>query len=153
MAPPATATARSSVRARPSAAPTGNRRPPLRVFQPTPRRRSAARSFRRSTLWVAAILVVGSLLSVVVADALLTQGQVRLTSLQAQVATATATQKSLQADVAQKAAPPVVVSQAESQGLVAPAQVIYLPAVPLDVPLPVPHLTPAPPPPATPATR
>ena len=54
------------------------------------------------------------------------------------------TQKSLQIAVAEKAAPPVVVSQAKSQGLVAPTQVVYLPQVPLDVPLPGPGSSPRP---------
>jgi hypothetical protein len=81
---------------------------------------------------------------VVLGDALLTEGQVRLSVVQAKVASAVATEKSLQASVAEKAAPPVVVGQAEGQGLVAPTQVVDLPQVPLNVPLPAPHTTPLP---------
>jgi hypothetical protein len=145
MAPPAAATARrSSARVLPRSLPSGPRRPPLRVFEPAPRRRPGIRPLRRSTMWVAGLLIVGSLLAVVVGDALITEGQVRLSKTQAQIAAAISTQKSLQVAVAGKAAPPVVVKQAKSQGLVAPSQVVYLPRVNLNVPLPVPRTTPAP---------
>lgn len=90
------------------------------------------------------MLVVGSLLTVVVGDALVTEGQVRLSSEQGQLAAALSTQKSLQVEVAEKSAPPVVVSQAESQGLIAPTTVDYLPQVPLNVPLPPPQTAPLP---------
>jgi hypothetical protein len=80
-------------------------------------------------------------LAVVVGDTLLAQGQVRLTALQAEVAAATTTQKAEQVAVANKAAPPVVVSQAKAQGLVIPTQVVSLPQVPLNVRLPVPQTT------------
>ena len=53
-----------------------------------------------------------------------------------------AIQKGLQVEVAGKAAPPVVVQKAKSQGLVASPQVVYLPQVPLNVPLPVPQTAP-----------
>jgi hypothetical protein len=96
-------------------------------------------------MWVSGLLVVGSLVAVVVGDAMITQGQVRLSATQAEIAAAITTQKSLQVSVAEKAAPPVVVKEAKSQGLVAPSQVVYLPRVNLNVPLPVPQVTPAPP--------
>ncbi len=52
--------------------------------------------------------------------------------------------------VAQLAAPTRVVRMAETQdGYIAPAQVDYLPEVPLDVPLPAPQTGP----PASPARR
>jgi hypothetical protein len=95
-------------------------------------------------MWISGLLIVGSLLAVVVGDALITQGQVRLSSTQRALAAAEADQKSLQIAVAMKAAPPVVVSQAKSQGLVAASQVVYLPQVPLNVPLPPPRIVPAP---------
>jgi hypothetical protein len=141
MAPPATAR-RAIVRAAPRPA---SPRPPLQVFEPTPRPKPARRSVRRPTMWVAGLLVVGSLLAVVVGDAMISDGQVRLTATQGQIAAATTAQKALQVNVASIAAPPVVVSQAESAGMVAPAQVVYLPRVPLNVPLPVPQLTAQPP--------
>ncbi len=142
MAPSAPATARRPARSAPPATP---RRPALRVLEPTPRRRRKAAGVPRSTLWLSAVLVIGSLLAVVVGDALVTQGQVHLAAEQAQVAAAESVQKSRQVAVAEKSAPPVVVNQARSQGLVAPSQVVYLPEVPLNVPLPAPQTAPLPP--------
>jgi hypothetical protein len=88
--------------------------------------------------------VVGSLLAVVVGDAMVTEGQVRLSTAQSQIAAAALTQKASQVEVAEKSAPPVVVAQAKSQGLVAPTTVVYLPQVPLETPLPIPQTSPAP---------
>jgi hypothetical protein len=99
---------------------------------------------------VSIALVAGSLLAVVAGDDLVTQGQIRLSSIESRVASATASQKSAQVTVAQLAAPTRVVSMAETQdGYVAPPQVIYLPEVPLDVPLPAPQTGP----PASPNRR
>jgi hypothetical protein len=110
MAPPATATARRApARPSPRPGPSTPRRPPLRLFQPAPRSRPSSRFVGRSTIWLSGLLIVGSLLAVVLGDALLTEGQVRLSVVQAKVASAVATEKSLQASVAEKAAPPVVV--------------------------------------------
>jgi hypothetical protein len=95
-------------------------------------------------MWLSAVLVIGSLLVVVVGDALLTQGQVHLAAEQNALANAVTTQKSRQVAVAEKAAPPVVVAQAKSQGLIAPNTIGYLPEVPLNVPLPVPQTAPLP---------
>ncbi len=95
-------------------------------------------------MWLSGLVVIGSLLSVVVGDTILAEGQVRLSTIQHEVAAATVAERASQAAVAEKAAPPVVVSQAKSQGLVAPNQVVYLPEVPLDVPLPVPQTAPTP---------
>jgi len=94
-------------------------------------------------MWLSGLLIVGSLLAVVVGDALLTQGQVRLATTQRALAGAVTTQKSLQIALAKKAAPPVVVSQAKSQGLVAASQVVNVGQVPLNVPLPPPRLVPS----------
>jgi hypothetical protein len=91
-------------------------------------------------MWLSGLLIVGSLLAVVVGDALVTQGQVRLATTQRALASAQATQKSLQNGVAAKAAPPVVVSHAKGQGLVAASQVVNVGQVPLNVPLPPPRL-------------
>ena len=143
MAPPVATARRNPARSAPSL-PAGPRRAPLRVFEPAPRRRSSPRAVRRATMWVSGLLIVGSLLAVVVGDALVTEGQIRLSTTQRQIAAAVAAQKSLQVAVAEKAAPPVVVKQARSGGLVAPGQVVYLPRVSLSVPLPVPHTTPGP---------
>ena len=95
-------------------------------------------------MWISGLLIVGSLLAVVVGDALVTQGQVRLSTTEAALAAAVAKQKTLQIAVAMKAAPPVVVSQAKKEGLVAASQVVYLPEVPLNVPLAPPRIVPNP---------
>jgi hypothetical protein len=95
--------------------------------------------------------VVGSLLFVVVGDAMVAQDQVRLSNLQGAIASAQATQKSMQTEVAQLAAPDRVVAQGIALGLTAPAQVVNLPQVPLDVPLPVPQTSSAPTPATSPA--
>ena len=79
------------------------------------------------------------------------QGQVRLADLQTQIAAQQATQKSVQTAVAQLAAPDRVVAQGIALGLTAPAQVVDLPQVPLDVPLPAPDTAPRPRPPPPPA--
>lgn len=145
MAPPSGATAaarRSAARAQPR--PAAPRRPPLRLFEPTPRRKPGTRRLHRPAMWLSALLVLGSLLAVVVGDTLMAEGQVRLTTTEHALAAAVTIEKAAQVAVAEKAAPPVVVSQARTQGLVTPAQVVYLPQVPLDVPLPVPQITPGP---------
>ena len=141
MTPAGTATARRApARPAPRPAPSAPRRPPLRLFEPAPRRRVGPRAVERRTVWLSGLLIVGSLLAVVIGDAFVTQGQVRLSTTQRELVVAEAAQKSLQVAVAQKAAPPVVVAQAKSRGLVAATQVVYLPQVPLDVPLPAPQI-------------
>lgn len=140
MAPPSTATARRATAApqpRPSA-----RRPALRVVQPERRRGVRAGGSRRSHVWLAVGMVVASLLFVVVGDAMVAQGQVRLAKIQLAISAQQATQKAMQTEVAQLAAPDRVVAQGIALGLTAPAQVVNLPEVPLDVPLPVPDTSP-----------
>jgi hypothetical protein len=93
-------------------------------------------------MWLSGLLIAGSLLAVVVGDALVTQGQVRLATTQRELVSAQTTQKSLQTALAKKAAPPVVVGDAKSHGLVAANQVVNVGQVPLNVPLPPPRLVP-----------
>ena len=145
MAPPSTGAARRA--ATPQQRPS-TRRPPLRIFEPEPRRSPRRGRSRRGHVWLAVALVVGSLLAVVVGDSLVAQGQVRLAKIQSAIAVEQATQKSMQSEVAQLAAPDRVVAQGIALGLTAPAQVVNLPEVPLNVPLPVPQTAAA----ATPAT-
>ncbi len=140
MAPPASGTARRATAA-PQPKPS-TRRPALRVFEPQPRRSGRRRLSRRGHVWLATLLVVGSLLIVVVGDTMVTQGQVHLAGLQSEIAAQQATQKSMQVEVAQLAAPDRVVAEGIALGLKAPAQVEDLPEVPLDVPLPVPDTAP-----------
>ncbi len=144
MAAPTSVAPRLPSRTAPRPEPSRPRRPPLRILEPTRRPKPAPRSVRRWTVWLSGALVVGSLLTVVVGDALVSEGQVHLATTQGQLAAAVVTQKAYQVEVAGKAAPPVVVAQAKRQGLVAPPYVVDLPQVPLDVPLPVPQTAPLP---------
>ncbi|HEX3459367.1 MAG TPA: hypothetical protein VHT49_00565 [Acidimicrobiales bacterium] len=137
MAPPASSAARRPA-VRPQPAP---RRPPLRLFESAPRSRH--RSRRRPTVLVAVALIVGSLLSVVAADDLVAQGQIRLSHTQTLTAAALTQQKQLQVSVAQLSAPQIVVTEARQLGMVAPTQIVDLPSVPLNVALPVPNTAPA----------
>jgi hypothetical protein len=148
MAPSSTGAARRTAAPQPR---PSVRRPPLRVFQPEPRRRSRRGRSRRASVWLAVSLVVGSLLGVVVGDTLVAQDQVRLAKLQAAIGSAQAAQKTMQTEVAQLAAPDRVVQQGIALGLTAPAQVVNLPEVPLNVALPVPDTTPVAPSSPTPA--
>jgi type II secretory pathway pseudopilin PulG len=92
---------------------------------------------------LASVLIVGSLLSVVAADDLVAQGQIRLSNTQSQTAAAQTQQKQLQVAVAQLSAPQLVVTEARGLGMVAPTQIVDLPSVPLNVALPVPDSSPA----------
>ena len=144
MAPPPPAQAanrRPAAAPQPAAAP---RRPPLRVFEPEPRRSVRRSLSRRGHVWLGVAMVVGSLMAVVVADAMVAQGQVRMAALQAKINDQLTIQKSVQSEVAQLAAPGRVVAQGINHGLIAPAQVVNLAQVPLDVPLPIPDTSPLP---------
>ena len=132
---------------RPAGRPTPRpapRRPPLRVFEPEKKRPFRFRRTGRHQLWLSAGMIVTSLLAVVVGDAFVTQSQVRLAHLQVEVDAATATQKTLASTVAQLAAPSRVVARGIQLGLTAPAQVVDLPQVPLNVALPEPVIAAAP---------
>jgi hypothetical protein len=93
-------------------------------------------------MWFTVVLVVGSLLAVVVGDALVSEGQVRLAAAQQELQAATNTLKNYQVNVAQKSAPDLIVSEAERDGYRAPSVGVTLPYVPLSVPLPVPNTSP-----------
>ena len=95
-------------------------------------------------------VVVASLLAVVVAQALLANGQVRLSTLQHDLSLEQSTHRQAELNVSGLETPPRIVSAATSQGMVHPASVVELPYVSLSVPLPTPKVTPAPAaPPAT----
>jgi cell division protein FtsL len=103
-------------------------------------------------LVLAALLVIGSLMAVVVADDVIAQDQVSLSSAQQQVATLTNTHRELQIAVSLQQAPQRVVNTAEGQlGMVPPGQITDLPEVSLSTPLPVPQTTPIPAPATPPA--
>ncbi|MHB1711801.1 MAG: hypothetical protein ACYCV7_10420 [Acidimicrobiales bacterium] len=89
-------------------------------------------------MFAAGVLVLGSLLSVVVGDDLVAQGQIRLSQTESLAAAASIRQKRLQVKVAELSAPQIVVTEAKRLGMVTPAQIVDLPSVPLNVALPVP---------------
>jgi hypothetical protein len=94
-------------------------------------------------------IIVASLLAVVVAQALLTNGQVRMSTLQHQLSLEQSTHRQAELAVSQLETPSRIVGAALSQGMVHP-NVTELPYVPLSVPVPTPKVTPAPAaPPAT----
>jgi Tfp pilus assembly protein PilW len=75
---------------------------------------------------VAAALVLGSLLIVAGVQAYMTQEQVRLTQVQAQLATQVGEHHDLELRVAQLSNPGHIVSAAQHQGLTVPTQVTDL---------------------------
>jgi cell division protein FtsB len=158
MAPPSSSAAARRAAAVPdsrrgSAAPDPRqapRKPPLRILSPATR--SKPRRGNRVLMAVSALLVVGSLMAVVVADDVIAQGQVKLSAAQQQVNSLTNTHRELQTGVSVQQAPQMVVSVAESQlGMVSPGQITDLPQVSLTKPLAVPQTAPNPAP-ATPSS-
>jgi hypothetical protein len=95
--------------------------------------------------------VVGALLAVVVGQALLANGQVRLTSLQQDLALEQSAHRQSELSVAELETPARIVAAAGQLHMVRPDNVIELPYVSLQVPLPTPTVTPAPAPPPAPA--
>ncbi len=128
------------------------RRVPLRVIPG--RTRSGTRTRRvaggRVLNMLSVSIVVAALLAVVVAQALLANGQVRMSMLQHDLALEQAAHRQAELAVAQLETPSRIVAAAASEGMVRPAGVVELPYVSLSVPLPTPKVTPAPtPPPAS----
>jgi hypothetical protein len=90
-------------------------------------------------------MVMAALLAVVIGQALLANGQVRLSSLQQQLALEQSTHRQGELAVAQLETPARIVAAASGQlQMVRPANVIELPYVSLSAPLPTPNVTPAP---------
>lgn len=127
--PPAAAQRAASVRAPATSPRVQARQPSLRVLTARPARRG------RLLRMLSASLVVGSLLAVVVGHSMLAQGQVRLTSAQTQMANEQAIHRQLLASVAQAENPAQIIAEAKNLGLVPPANVKQLPAVPLNTPI------------------
>jgi len=147
MVPPSSS-ALASPSSRTSSRPGGSapRRPPLRVV---PSRRAGTRG-RRVLNLVALSLVVLSLLAVVVGQALLADGQVRLTAVEQQLQAAQGVHRQDELHVAESETPARIVATALSKlGLGHFGQAIQLPYVRLTTPLPTPTVTPAPAAPAS----
>ena len=151
MTPTATATARrpgavtaGGPRATPSRAPVGDRRPPLEIVAGGPRRRPRERRHSIGTMLAISSLVV-SLLAVVVGQAVLASGQVRLSRQEAKVAAAQAEHRTMELATAELQTPSRIVARAEQQlHMQQPSQVTQLPSVPLDVPVGAPTIVAAP---------
>jgi hypothetical protein len=146
MAPPSSAAARRVPSSR-TAHESGRRSsPPLRVV---PGRRTGARRNRILTV-VAASMVVLSLLVVVVGQAMLANGQVRLTAVEQKLALAQGLHRQAELQVASLETPSRVISEAlGSLHLVNPAGISQLPYVVVTKPIPTPTITAAAPTPTT----
>jgi type II secretory pathway pseudopilin PulG len=100
---------------------------------------------------VSVTVVLGALLAVVVGQALLANGQVRLSALQHQLTLEQSAHRQAELAVSELETPARIVAAASGQlHMVHPSQVIELPYVSLATPLPTPNVTAAPatPPPA-----
>jgi hypothetical protein len=85
---------------------------------------------------LAASVLIGALLAVVVAHSMLAQGQVRLSAVQGQVAAEQALHRELLASVAEAENPERIIAVAKQlTNLVPPSNVTQLPAVPLNTPI------------------
>jgi hypothetical protein len=163
MAPPSAATAATARRhtvaaaSSPSrrwgrgAATPATRRPPLRLVPGRSRARSAARPTRaplargRLLTMLSVTMVVAALLAVVVGQALLANGQVRLSALQHDLALQQSAHRQSELTVAELETPSRIVAAALGQlGMVRPANVVELPYVSLSAPVPTPKVTAAP---------
>ena len=118
-----------------------SKRPPLHVV---PRRRpDGARS--RFVTYLPAIMVVLALLVVVVGQAVLANGQVRMTGLEQQLQAAQARHSEQVESVSKLETPARIVGDATSGGkMTRPSHVTQLPYVPLTTPIATPTVTPAP---------
>ncbi len=130
----------------------------LRIVPPRGRRgRQAtdhrARNRRRTLPIISISLVVAALLAVVVAQALLANGQVRLSALQHELSLEQSAHRQAELSVSELETPARIVGAATSQlQMVRPATVTELPYVSLNTPLATPNVTPAAAPPSTSAT-
>jgi len=86
--------------------------------------------------FVAAAIVISGLFTAVVGHALLAEGQVRLGKLQTQATAIQATNRSTVLKVSSLETPERIAQAAGTLHLVQPSDVIQLPSVPLNVPLP-----------------
>jgi hypothetical protein len=128
----------------------------LRVVEPDHSHVTSAKAAhraapRRLPLVLAVVLVVGSLMTVVVGHSVLVAEQIRLTNVQAAITGAKNIQRQDVLSVSMLEAPTRIVADARSQlHMASPAEVVQLPYVALDTPLPTPDVTT--PPAGTPAS-
>ena len=120
-----------------------SKRPPLRVVPHRRRRPDGARS--RIVTYLPAIMVVVALLVVVVGQAILANGQVRMTGLDQQLQVAQARHSAQEESVSKLETPARIVGDATAKGkMTRPSHVTQLPYVPLNIPIATPNVTPAP---------
>jgi hypothetical protein len=101
---------------------------------------------------VALALVVGSLVAVVIGQAVLANDQVQMSALQHELSLEQSTHRHAELQVANLETPRRIVGDATKAGMVHPAQVIELPYVPLNAPIATPNVTAAPAPTTTTTT-
>jgi hypothetical protein len=98
-------------------------------------------------------MVVLALLVVVAGQAMLADGQVRMTGLEQQLQAAQARHSAQEERVSNLETPSRIVSDATAKGkMTRPSHVTQLPYVPLNIPLATPNVTPAPSSPVTTTT-
>jgi hypothetical protein len=134
------------------------RRAPLRVVPERTRRggrrgRVAAHP-GRPLIVLSISVVVAALFAVVVGQAFLANGQVRLSDLQHRLTLEQSAHRQAEQEVAGLETPSRIVAAAQNQGHMVHATLVQLPYVSLSVPLPTPKVlpAPAPPPPTTSST-
>jgi cell division protein FtsL len=142
MAPSSNGAARRVASSRVAGDPGRNpsKRPPLHVVPS--RRRDGVRS--RFVTYLPAIMVVLALLVVVAGQAMLANGQVRMTGLDQQLQAAQARHGEQVESVSKLETPSRIVGDATANGkMTRPSHVTQLPYVPLNTPLATPNVTPA----------
>jgi cell division protein FtsL len=148
MVPPGTATARQVAAARPGRQPGREAaRPPLRVV---PKKGQGAAQGRLAT-YLAVALVVVALLVVVVGQAMLANGQVRLTAVEQKLVAEQATHRQIELQVANLQQPSRIVGEATGTAMhmVISGIPVQLQHVSLTTPLATPKVTPVPAAPAS----
>lgn len=146
--PPAAAATATATRAHRHVGSSQPRRwTPLRLVPGRSRRSGrGTRLFGNSRLLsvLSASIVVVSLLAVVVAQAMLANGQVRLSTLQHQLSLEQSTHRQAELAVSELETPSRIVGAATSQLGMTHPNVVELPYASLSVPVATPHVTPAP---------
>jgi hypothetical protein len=143
MAPPSESAARAPSRRHGATQVTRPRLPSLRLV----RARSSGKPTRRGRAIeiIALVLVVGSLLAVVIGQAVLANDQVQMSALQQELSLEQSTHRQAEVRVAGLETPQRIVGDATKAGMIHTAQVIELPYVSLKVAIATPNVTPAPP--------
>jgi hypothetical protein len=138
MAPPSGSTAQAPSGRHAAPQSTRSRRPSLRIV----RSRSGKPTKRGRTIEIVAlVLVVGSLLAVVIGQALLANDQVQMSALQHELSLEQSTHRQAELQVATLETPQRIVGDATKAGLVHPPQVVELPYVSLNAPIATPTVT------------